>query len=257
MTVSVPPYELVIVENGVLRNLLNDRTITSAGQTANGFSSGPGVVEVTTTHKNSDKELKEKLLAAAKAEGLDYALIIRQSPLLMGVVNIHKISVKDGKEELMRNLCCGSEFHNTATHLCASGNMCTNLDGSGLRNRGLGSGDIVYRAPSNSCRVHRCQALRNSLAQRGRICFQSIDWTEITSVYNFGSLIQFNERPFASTSSASRGSFTINVDPSLTWLFNSIVPFSRSTDLFKIYSPRPEPTRIGGAEKHFKYFDCE
>jgi hypothetical protein len=144
-----PPEELVIVENGVLRNLLNDRTITNTGQTANGFSSGPGVVEVTTTHKNSDKELKEKLLAAAKAEGLDYALIIRQSPLLMGVVNIHKISVKDGKEELMRNaLLSEVNFRTLRRILGASGNyQAHNLNGSGLLNPGASGPEISYIVP--------------------------------------------------------------------------------------------------------------
>lgn len=118
-----PPDELTIVENGVLRNLLNDRTITNVNQTANGFSSGPGVVEITTTFKNTDKELREKLLASAKAEGLDFALIIRQSPTLMGVVNVYKISVKDGQEELMRNaLFSEVNFRSLRRILGASGN---------------------------------------------------------------------------------------------------------------------------------------
>jgi hypothetical protein len=104
---------------------------------------------VTTTHKNSDKELKEKLLAAAKAEGLDYALIIRQSPLLMGVVNIHKISVKDGKEELMRNaLLSEVNFRTLRRILGASGNYrAHNLNGSGLLNPGANGPEISYIVP--------------------------------------------------------------------------------------------------------------
>ena len=99
----IPADELIVVENGVLKNLLNDRTITNAAQKANGFSGGPGVLEVTSLQKNSEKELKEKLIAKAKAEGLEYAYIIRNSPALMGMMNVYKVSLKDGKEELARN----------------------------------------------------------------------------------------------------------------------------------------------------------
>lgn len=144
-----PPDELVIIENGVLRNLLNDRTIINDSQTANGFSSGPGVVEVTTTFKNSGKELKEKLLAAAKAEGLDFALIIRQSPLLMGVVNVYKVSVSDGKEELMRDaLLSEVNFRNLRRLLGASGNyQAHNLNTSKFFNPGASGPGMSYIVP--------------------------------------------------------------------------------------------------------------
>jgi len=99
----VPADELIVVENGVLKNLLNDRTITNPTQKANGFSGGPGVLEVTSLQKNSEKDLKEKLIAKAKAEGLEYAYIIRNSPALIGMMNVYKVSLKDGKEELARN----------------------------------------------------------------------------------------------------------------------------------------------------------
>lgn len=99
----VPPDELIIVEKGVLRNLLNDRTITHESQVANGFSSGPGVVEITLASKNTDKALKEKLITRAKDEGLEYGLMIKQSAALMGIVNVLKVYVADGREELVRN----------------------------------------------------------------------------------------------------------------------------------------------------------
>jgi hypothetical protein len=99
----VPPEEVTIVENGILKNLLNDRTITHPSQAANGFSSGAGVLEITTAFKHTERDLQQKLINTAKAQGLDYALIVRHSPLLMGLVNVYKISVADGKEELFRN----------------------------------------------------------------------------------------------------------------------------------------------------------
>jgi PmbA/TldA metallopeptidase C-terminal domain len=144
-----PADELIIVENGVLRNLLNDRTITNVDQRANGFSSGPGVVEVTTTFKNTEKELKERLLAAAKSEGLDHALIIRQSPLLMGVVNVYKVSVSDGKEELLRNaLLSEVTFRTLRRVLGASGNYhAHNLNTSKFLGPGAGGPPISYIVP--------------------------------------------------------------------------------------------------------------
>lgn len=102
-----PPDELVIFENGVLKSLLNDRTITHTSQTANGFSSGPGVLEVSIKESHPDEILKKKLIEEAKEQGLEYALIIRQSSFLTGLVNVYKVFVADGKEELVRNALLG------------------------------------------------------------------------------------------------------------------------------------------------------
>lgn len=100
----VPPDELVLVENGVLRNLLNNRTITHPSQTANGFSSGPGVLEISVSKKQTEAELREMLIAKAKEEGLDYAIIVRgASDIGIGTMNVYKVSVADGSEELLRN----------------------------------------------------------------------------------------------------------------------------------------------------------
>ncbi len=100
----VPPDELVLVEKGVLKNLMNNRTITHTAQTANGFGQGPGVLDISTSFKDTEAVLKEKLLAQAKKEGLEFALIVRGSPLMgMGPMSVYKVSVADGKEELVRN----------------------------------------------------------------------------------------------------------------------------------------------------------
>jgi hypothetical protein len=100
----VPPDEVLLVENGVLKAMLNNRTLTGANQAANGFSSGLGVIETTFSQKDTDQSLKDKLIAKAKEEGLDYAIIIRDEfSFGMGIVNAFKIHVKDGKEELTRN----------------------------------------------------------------------------------------------------------------------------------------------------------
>ena len=145
----VPADELIVIEKGVLKNLLNDRTITHETQSANGFSAGPGVLEVTSEQKNSEKELKEKLITRAKAEGLDYALIIRNSPALMGMMNVYKVSLKDGSEEKMRNAVYeGMNFKTLKRILGASGKyVAHNLNVPDFQNTGRNGGMGSYIVP--------------------------------------------------------------------------------------------------------------
>jgi hypothetical protein len=147
----VPSDELIVVEKGVLKSLLNDRTITHVTQSANGFSSGPGVLEVTSEQKNSEKELKEKLIARAKAEGLDYALIVRNSPALMGMMNVYKVSLKDGSEEKMRNgVYEGMNFKTLKRILGASDKyIAHNLNVPDFQNTGRNGGMGSYIVPES------------------------------------------------------------------------------------------------------------
>jgi predicted Zn-dependent protease len=104
----VPADELTVIENGVLKNLLNDRTITHSSHKANGFSSGAGVLEITSSMKDSEKALKDKLIAQAKKEGLDYAMILREeNDQQVGLFGVYKVSVADGKEVLVKNASLG------------------------------------------------------------------------------------------------------------------------------------------------------
>ena len=101
----VPSDEEVVISHGVLKALLNNRTLTSPTQRANGFSNGPGVIEVTSTIGDTEKQLKDKLLAKAKAAGLDYAIIIRDRSLMgTGFMMVNKIYVDDGREEPIRQV---------------------------------------------------------------------------------------------------------------------------------------------------------
>lgn len=100
----VPADELVVVEKGVLKQLLNNRTITHPSQVANGFSSGPGVLEIVLNLQDSEKALKEKLISQAKKDGLEYALIVREENRGGNSSrNIYKVYVQDVREELIRN----------------------------------------------------------------------------------------------------------------------------------------------------------
>ena len=100
----VPADERVIVENGILKVLLNDRTITKPGQVANGLGDGPGVLSIAFKTTIPSGAMKTKLLEQAKKDGLDYALIVRSnSQTTGGALNVFKVYVSDGREELVRD----------------------------------------------------------------------------------------------------------------------------------------------------------
>jgi predicted Zn-dependent protease len=100
----VPADEIVLIENGVLKSLMNDRTLTKPNQTANGLSTGPGVLSISFKTTTPRADMKEKLIAEAKKQGLDYALMTRNigDGPRAGVMNVYKVYVDDGREELVR-----------------------------------------------------------------------------------------------------------------------------------------------------------
>jgi hypothetical protein len=77
----VPESEVVLIENGVLKNLLNDRSLIKVDEKATGHASGPGVVDISVNGGVSLQKLKEQLVAEAKKQGLEYALIIEEEQL--------------------------------------------------------------------------------------------------------------------------------------------------------------------------------
>ena len=106
----VPDKELMLIENGVLRNLLNGRKPTLKIRHSNGharydYISGamrvvPGNILITCKQIYSSDELRKKLLAAAKEEDLDYAYIVKD--MTGGANFFYKVYVADGREELVR-----------------------------------------------------------------------------------------------------------------------------------------------------------
>lgn len=106
-----PDKELVLIENGVLRNMLTDRTPSRLFRESNGHaratidgtnvSLAPGVIRLSSKVSATDSEIKQKLIAAAKEEDYDYAYIVRR---LTGNVpsELIRINVKDGTEEMIR-----------------------------------------------------------------------------------------------------------------------------------------------------------
>ncbi len=132
------PEKLVLVENGVLKNLLCSRTPSLKIKESNGHAraalsnggiktvTGPGVIKMTNNNKATSvdkKKLKEMLLAAAKEEDLEYAYIVRKvvseaagiknensisffgsakvKKDLSNTIEVYKVKVADGSEELV------------------------------------------------------------------------------------------------------------------------------------------------------------
>lgn len=131
--------EVILVENGILKTLLSNRTPTIGVSKSNGHSRsiigsqgggslGASIINVSTANGLSDDELKRKLIQAAKDEGLEYGIIVRkiksiitggipsmdriilmsgqsqQKKNLEKLIYVYKIYVKDGHEELIRSV---------------------------------------------------------------------------------------------------------------------------------------------------------
>ncbi len=104
----VPDKDLTLIENGVLRNMLNGRKPTQKIQHSNGhvrydyntnnLRTTAGNILITCDLKFSKEELRKKLIAAAKEEDLEYAYIIHD----LFLNRISRIRVADGSEELVR-----------------------------------------------------------------------------------------------------------------------------------------------------------
>ena len=123
--------EQLLVENGVLMQLLSDRQPADNAAYSNGHRRlalsrgklttglGPGVVEMSSKNKTSYKQLKKKLIAMAKSEDYDYCYIVTKladnsmwpyscmskymtSESTLHPIYCYRIKVKTGEEELVR-----------------------------------------------------------------------------------------------------------------------------------------------------------
>ena len=132
------PDKLMLIENGVLKNLLCSRIPTLKMKQSNGHArpaltsrgiktvTGPGVIKMTNNNPLTTvdrKRLKEMLIAAAKEEDLPYAYIVRKviseaagiqtegnmsyygetqsKPDLSKTIQVYRVNVSDGSEEMI------------------------------------------------------------------------------------------------------------------------------------------------------------
>lgn len=106
-----PDKELVLIQDGVLKNMLSTRSCTRFFKESNGHARAaidgsdvillPGVLRLSSKSVESSSDMKKKLIEAAKEEDYDYAYIVRKingdTP-----AELYRINVKDGSEQLVR-----------------------------------------------------------------------------------------------------------------------------------------------------------
>jgi predicted Zn-dependent protease len=104
----VPPAQLTLVENGILKTLLSDRIPTPKVLHSNGHSLAgainTGVLRLSDTRTKSYQELKADLLKRAAEEKYEYAYIVREvagggsTP-----TKLYQINIADGSEKRIRS----------------------------------------------------------------------------------------------------------------------------------------------------------
>ena len=106
-----PDSSLTLIENGILKRMLSDRTPTKTNPKSNGHNlfkiNSPnsdlsaGVLRVKASGTVPKKDLKDSLISTAKDEGYDFAYMRRGYDHMLGffVFKIHP----DGSEEMVRN----------------------------------------------------------------------------------------------------------------------------------------------------------
>ncbi|MDR2626519.1 MAG: hypothetical protein LBC40_00605 [Dysgonamonadaceae bacterium] len=109
----IPPERLTLVENGVLKTMLNDRVPTEKVPHSNGHSlygtdissaTRPGVVRMQDTRKKSLEDLRRDLLSKAREEGYPYAYIVRQTAGGGATpIDLYRVNVDDGSEQMVRS----------------------------------------------------------------------------------------------------------------------------------------------------------
>lgn len=138
---GVIPEDLTLVDKGTLKSMLNGRTPALNSATTNGHNgytfighslmpaTGPAVASITADETSSLNDLKSKLIAKAKDEDLKYAYIVKKVKSssaggdeglsiasimtfasgmqkkggLSKPIEIYRVNVADGKEELVRS----------------------------------------------------------------------------------------------------------------------------------------------------------
>ena len=109
-----PPDTLVLIKDGKLQSLFNDRVPTFSFHSSNGHKRvyltrngtrsimGPGVVQIKTSAGLSRSLLKKKLIERAIEEDLDYAYIFRKDNNDHPFYYLYRVDVKTGEEQPVR-----------------------------------------------------------------------------------------------------------------------------------------------------------
>ena len=161
---TIPPDEVKLVENGVLKDLLRNRVpSTKAAVASNGhqrqsltmagiFSSlEPGVVFFSNSDAKSNPELKKLMLTTARSKGLDFAILVK--PAVADVTQspeaYYKVSVADGSETLLRPLGVESGGGKLINHIAACSNQELVVNGMGSVMMPGPQGGTVFGTPTS------------------------------------------------------------------------------------------------------------
>ncbi|MDP4290430.1 MAG: metallopeptidase TldD-related protein [Bacteroidota bacterium] len=119
----VPDKELVLVENGILKNVFGSRMQTKYNKAPNGYFRvlsnanslpamiNPGVLDISTSRGMTKDSLKQLLFKKVKENGYKYAYICRKlddSQLSLTansypLLYLYRVNLEDGSEELVRD----------------------------------------------------------------------------------------------------------------------------------------------------------
>ncbi|MCX6906166.1 MAG: metallopeptidase TldD-related protein [Verrucomicrobia bacterium] len=163
----VPKDELVLVEQGILRTLLNDRVPTLKVKQSNGHSrpvlsrggyftaqKAPGVIEVTYAGGLPMSSFRKEILREAADNGLSSIYLVRKlqqqnpgmnremyyaaarSAALSQPVGLYRLNVKTGEEQLVRSAAF-SDFPITTFKRLTQGSKDQRVDNTLLSNSGM------------------------------------------------------------------------------------------------------------------------
>lgn len=133
-----PVDSLILVKDGIIKNMLNNRIPTPMQRTPNGHSRtsgisqysgiGPGVLVVTSNSPVDKASLKTKLLEEAEDRNLEYAYILKPR-IVAGKYcgsNLYRVNVATGEEKLIRHSYYAGNSYNQSKPeriLAMSGNL--------------------------------------------------------------------------------------------------------------------------------------
>jgi len=110
----VPKDELILVDKGILKTMINDRVPTKKILESNGHSrftmngiiagtqKAPGVINVFYNKGESARLLRKAVLKKAAKDGLEYIYVIRKFEDSRPIA-VYKLSIKTGEEQLIRS----------------------------------------------------------------------------------------------------------------------------------------------------------
>ncbi|MEM7549555.1 MAG: hypothetical protein AAF363_07770 [Bacteroidota bacterium] len=156
----IPDEEIILLENGIAKNVMTSRTLTKPTHKPTGTESGPGVVHISFDGESNESNLREQLLELADEEGYDYGIIVRKmsNTNLLGVFKLNA----DGTEEYYRNALVngfGQQFLRKVKNGLKEQNVYNIAGGSGVTSyivpKGLLVKDVNIEPSSNQTKTEK------------------------------------------------------------------------------------------------------